>query len=197
MQELFKKIINTDVKPLLAKHDYSKKDLNFSKAAGSLVYKFNVQKSKVNTSSHVQFYINCSVHSTELAELQSVALSGVVLENKSHFTCRIEEIVPSAPAHYTLTPDINPDALSKELVSHLEEGISFLHSLTGARDIVHYYMAKTALHLSEETFRFLLQAGDTEEAKYYLQQLHAKYGAEKRWTIFEKKYAAIFAEYGM
>ncbi|WP_342572302.1 DUF4304 domain-containing protein [Paenibacillus sp. FSL R5-0749] len=197
MQELFKKIINTDVKPLFAKHGYSKKDLNFYKEDDNLIYKFNVQKSKYNSSRHVQFYINCSVHSTELAELQSVALSGAILENKSHFTCRIEEIVPSAPDHYSLTPDVDQDALSKELVSHLEEGISFLHSLTGARDIVHYYMAKTALHLSEETFRFLLQAGDTEEAKYYLQQLHAKYGAEKLWTIFEKKYAAIFAEYGL
>lgn len=119
------------------------------------------------------------------------------MENISHFTCRIREIAPAASAHYTLTPDIDPNFLSKELVSHLEEGISFLHSLTGARDIVHYYMAKTALHLSEETFRFLLQAGDTEEAKQYLQQLHAKYGAEKRWAILEKKYAAVFAEYGL
>ncbi len=79
----------------------------------------------------------------------------------------------------------------------MEEGISFLHSLTGAKDIIHYYMAKTALHLSEETFRFLLQAVDTEEVKHYLEQLHAKYGAEKRWAIFAKKYAAVFAEYGL
>lgn len=197
MQELFRKIINTEVKPLFAKHGYSKKDLNFYKADDNLIYKFNVQKSKYNSSRHVQFYINCSVHSTELAELQSVASSGAILEKQSHFTCRIEEIVSSAPDHYSLTPDIDPDALSKELVSHLEAAITFLHSLTGARDIVHYYMVKTALHLSEGTFRFLLQAGDTEEAKQYLQQLHAKYGAEKRWAIFEKKYAAIFGEYGL
>lgn len=129
--------------------------------------------------------------------MRSVELNGAILENISHFTCRIGEIVPSAPAHYTLTPDFDPDSLSKELLSHLEEGISFLHSLTGARDIVHYYMAKTALYLSEVTFRFLLQAGDPEEAKHYLQQLHSKYGAEKRWTIFEKKFAAIFAGYGL
>ncbi|GAS80410.1 DUF4304 domain-containing protein [Paenibacillus amylolyticus] len=197
MQDLFKKIIHTDVKPLFAKHGYTKKNLNFYKADGNLAYKFNIQKAKVNTSSQVQFYVNCGVHSTELAELNSVGLNGDISEYVSHFTCRIREIAPSAPAHYTLTPDIDPDALSKELVSHLEEGMSFLHSLTGARDIVHYYMAKTALHLSEETFRFLLQAGDTEEAKHYLEQLHAKYGTEKRWAIFEKKYAAVFAEYGL
>ncbi|WP_340016260.1 hypothetical protein [Paenibacillus sp. FSL K6-1318] len=46
-------------------------------------------------------------------------------------------------------------------------------------------------------FRFLLKAGDTEVAKYYLQELHAEYGAEKRWAILEEKYSAVFAEYGL
>ncbi|WKL00570.1 DUF4304 domain-containing protein [Paenibacillus amylolyticus] len=195
MQELFKMIINTDVKPLFAKHGYSKKNLNFYKADGNLAYKFNIQKQRLTPVVKSSFMLIVEFIPPNLVELQSVELSGTILENISHFTCRIGEIVPSAPAHYTLTPNIDPDALSKELVSHLEEGISFLHSLTGAKDIIHYYMAKTALHLSEETFCFLLQAGDTEEAKQYLQQLHAKYGAEKRWAIFEKKYAAVFSEY--
>ncbi|MDT9722764.1 DUF4304 domain-containing protein [Paenibacillus sp. ClWae2A] len=99
MQELFKKIINTDVKALLAKHGYSKKNLNFYRADGNLAYKFNIQKAKVNTSSQVQFYVNCGVHSTELAELQSVGLNGDILEDISHFTCRIREIAPSASCY--------------------------------------------------------------------------------------------------
>lgn len=71
-----------------------------------------------------------------------------------------------------------------------------MHTITDARAIVDYYMARVALHLSEETFRFLLQAGDSATAEHYLQQLHSKYGAEKRWAILEKKYQAIWAEYG-
>ncbi|WP_413775792.1 DUF4304 domain-containing protein [Paenibacillus sp. LS1] len=80
MQELFKKIIHTDVKPLFAKHGYSKKNLNFYKADGNLTYKFNIQRAKVNTSSQVQFYVNCGVHSTELAEMHSVGLNGDISE---------------------------------------------------------------------------------------------------------------------
>ncbi|WP_433583289.1 DUF4304 domain-containing protein [Paenibacillus amylolyticus] len=76
MQELFKKIINTDLKPLFAKHGYSKKNLNFYKSDGNLIYNFNIQKAKYNTSSQVRFYVNCGVHSTELAELQGVGLNG-------------------------------------------------------------------------------------------------------------------------
>ncbi|WP_440119736.1 DUF4304 domain-containing protein [Paenibacillus sp. QZ-Y1] len=181
----------------MTKHDFSKKDLNFYKADESFITKFNIQKAKWNTRSHVMFYINCSIHSTELAELKSGQPGANIVENQAHFTCRIREIAASAPDRYSLTPDIDPDPFSKELLSHLEEAMTFLHTITGARDIVEYYMAKTALYLSEKTFHFLLQAGDTEAAEHYLQQLQSKYGAETRWAIFEKKYAAIFAEYGM
>lgn len=57
-------------------------------------------------------------------------------------------------------------------------------------------MERAALHLSEETFRFLLHAGDKETAQHYLEQLQLKYEAENRWAIFEKKYAGVWGEYG-
>ncbi|MBT2289031.1 DUF4304 domain-containing protein [Paenibacillus albidus] len=197
MQELFKRIITKDVKPFFSKHGYLKKDLNFYKPDDTLVYKFNIQKSKANTWNHVLFYINCSIHSTELALLQSTPPSAPPLEAKSHFTTRIEQISPSAPDRYSLTPDIDPDKFSDALLLHLQEALTFMHSMTSARAIVDYYMERTALHLSEETFRFLLLAGDTDAAGQYLKQLQLKYGAEKRWAIFEKKYKAIFEEYGV
>lgn len=197
MQKLFQEIIKNDIKPYFTKQGYSKKDLNFQKTDGALIYKFNIQKVKFNTVHRVGFYINISIHSTELAELQSGQQGANVVENKAHFTCRIRELVPSAPDEYVLTAEIDPESLKRELLAHLEEAMAFLHTLTSARDIVEYYMAKTALHLSDETFRFLLRSGDTEEAGRYLQQLHTKYGAEKRWAIFDKKFTAIFAEYGI
>ncbi|WP_267919230.1 hypothetical protein [Paenibacillus sonchi] len=39
--------------------------------------------------------------------------------------------------------------------------------------------------------------GRRAEAMHYLAQLQFKYGAEKRWAIFERKYGAIFEEYGI
>ncbi|MGQ8871196.1 DUF4304 domain-containing protein [Paenibacillus sp. TSA_86.1] len=105
----------------MARQGYSKKDLNFRKAEGHLIYKFNIQKAKYNIVSQVQFYINCMIHSTELAELRIVAPSGVVLEEQSHFTCRIADIVPSAPDQYSLMPEIDRAIFSKSLLSHLEE----------------------------------------------------------------------------
>jgi hypothetical protein len=120
---------------------------------------------------------------------------GKTMEEQAHLICRIEEIVPSAPDRYSLTPDTDLVTFSKELLSHLEEAMEYMRNITSARDIVEYYMKRTALHLSEETFHFLLQNGDTTTAQIYLQQLHAEYGVENRWAIFEKKYAAIFAAY--
>ncbi|MDP9701476.1 hypothetical protein J2T16_004418 [Paenibacillus intestini] len=197
MQELFKEMIKNEVKPLLVRHGYTKKGLNFRKVDGNLVYTFNFQKAKYNTVSLVRFYINGMIHSSELAELQIVTPSGAVLEEQAHFICRIDKIVPAAPDRYSLTPDTDLVTFSKELFSHLEKAVEYMENITSARDIVEYYMNITALHLSEETFHYLLQNGDTTTVQKYLQQLHAKYGAQKRWTIFEKKYAAIFASYGL
>ncbi|MCM3131317.1 DUF4304 domain-containing protein [Paenibacillus polysaccharolyticus] len=197
MQELFKEVIKNEVKPLFARHGYAKKALNFRRVEGDLIYGFNIQKSQGNTANHVRFYINCMIHSKELAELQSMTSGGKTMGEQAHLTCRIEEIVPSAPDRYSLTPDTDPITFSKELLSDLEDAVEYMKNITSAREIVEYYMAKTALHLSEETFHFLLQNGDTTTAQKYLQQLQAKYGAENRWAIFQKKYAAIFAEFGM
>jgi hypothetical protein len=197
LQELFKEIIKNEVKPLFARHGYAKKALNFQRVEGGLIYGFNIQKSHGNTANHVRFYINCMIHSKELAELQSTISGGKTMEEQSHFTCRIEEIVPSAPDRYSLTPDTDLVTFSKEILSHLEEAVEYMRNITSPRDIVEYYIKRTALHLSEETFHFLLQNGDTTTAQKYLQLLHAKYGVENRWAIFEKKYATIFATYGL
>lgn len=88
------------------------------------------------------------------------------------------------------------DKFTSDLLLHLDQGLQFLYTLTDARAIIEYYMQRTALHLSEETFGFLLDTGDTETAEQYLKQLQAKYGAEKRWAILEKKYAAVWEKYG-
>ena len=193
MQELFKEMIKNEVKPLFARQGYTKKGLNFRRAEGELIYTFNIQKSQSNTANHVRFYINCMIHSKELAQLQSMISGGKTIQEQAHLICRIEEIVPSAPDRYSLTADADLVTFSKVLLSHLEEAVEYMRNITSTRDIVEYYMKRTALHLSEETFHYLLQNGDTTTAQKYLQPLQAKYGAENRWAIFEKKYAAIFA----
>lgn len=196
MQELFKEMIKNEVKPLFARHGYTKKGLNFRRVEGELIYTFNIQKSQSNTANHVRFYVNCMIHSKELAQLQSMKSGGKTIQEQAHLICRIEEIVPSAPDRCSLTADADLVTFSKVLLSHLEEAVEYMRNITSARDIVEYYMKRTALHLSEETFHYLLQNGDTTTAQKYLQQLQAKYGAENRWAIFEKKYAAIFASCG-
>lgn len=196
MQELFKEIIKQDVKPFFTARGYRKKALNFTKTEDQLIYNINIQKSAGNTWDQLSFYVNCTIHSTELEQLQARQSSIVSVAGSSHFTSRIREIVPAAPDRYTLTEETDTDSFTAELLQHLDQAIAFMHTLTGARDILDYYMEHTALHLSEETFRFLLRAGEVETAEHYLQQLQGKYGTETRWTIWEKKYADIWAEYG-
>jgi len=121
MQELFKEIIKTEVKPFFAKHGYAKKDLNFTNTAPNLVYSFNIQKYKANTWNHVMFYVNCAIHSPELAQFQNGPDAATAFEGKSHFTARIEQMVPAAPDRYSLTPEVDKEKFAAELLLHLEE----------------------------------------------------------------------------
>ncbi|WP_042204090.1 DUF4304 domain-containing protein [Paenibacillus camerounensis] len=198
MKEQFNEIVTNDIKPFFKQRDYRKKALNFSKTDAAFTYKINIQKYPYNTSGKLMFYINCSIHSAELAELQSKQPDNLpALEFKSHFTARIRAICPTAPDIYTLTPETDLETFTAELIRHLEEALSFMHAMTSARDIADYYIDRTSLYMSDEIFRLLLHSGDQETANDYLARLQAKYGAEKRWAIFERKYDAVWAEYGL
>lgn len=135
-----------------------------------------IQKYPGNTWDQVSFYINCEIHSFELEPFQSRPPKGAPLQEMPHFIARIKELVPAAPDRYTLTPNTDLDKFTAVLLLHLEEALAFMHRITGARAIVDYYMDKTALHLSEETFRFLLHAGERETADQYLLKLRRNTG---------------------
>lgn len=197
MQQLFNDLIKQDVKPLLSNYGYKKKSLNFSRKADDLIYMFNFQKSSGNSADNVMFYVNCGIYSVELAQIQSKEILTAPLEPECHFRVRIGEIVQAVPDRFAVTPDTNKDDLIALLLPGLEEVIRFFETMTDARSIVDYYMSGPFLHLSEESFHLLLKSGEVTAANQYLMALHGKYGAEKRWTIFETKYKAIFNIYGV
>lgn len=147
MKELFTQIIKQDVKPFFSAQGYRTKDLNFNKIEGQLSYKINIQKFKYNTHKELSFYVNYNIHSEELAQYRPALSLGL-----AHFYARINQIVPAAPERYFLTPEVDVDKFTSDLLLHLDQGLQFLYTLTDARAIIEYYMQRTALHLSEETF---------------------------------------------
>lgn len=209
MQEMFKQLVKNQVKPLFAKRGYAKKKMGFLKVQNNLLYSFNLQKSHGNSAGQVMFYVNCGIYSPELAQwwadpvalsasssasLPSVSAVSDPYSVAPQFTARIEEVVPEAPARYSLTSDMEPEAIGKELTRHLAEAVDFLEGITDTRAILDYYRVRVALHLSEENLRYLLHHKERETADQYMQQLQAKYGAEQRWAIWDAKFCAIYAE---
>ena len=197
LQQLFNDMIKQDVKPFLSKRGFAKKSLNFNKITESLIYMFNFQKSSGNSADNVMFYVNCGIYAAELAQIQSKEILTAPQEVECHFRARIGQIVESAPDRFSITPDTNLDDLRKTLLSGLEEVIHFYDTMTSARSLVDYYTSGPFLHLGEESFHLLLQANAVAAAKHYLKALQEKYGPEKRWTIFENKYKAIYNKYGV
>lgn len=197
MQQLFNDMMKQDVKPFLSKHGFARKGPNFSKIADRLVYLFNFQKSSGNSADNVMFYVNCGIYSAELAEIQSKEILAAPQETDCHFRARMEQIAGEVPDRFSITPDTNRDELREALLNGLEAVVRFYDTMTSARAIVDYYISGPYLHLGEESFHLLLQSQDEAEAKRYLKALHEKHGTETRWTIFEKKYRAVFEKYGV
>ncbi|MBW5467060.1 DUF4304 domain-containing protein [Brevibacillus formosus] len=197
LQQLFTDMIKQDVKPFLSNRGFAKKGLNFTKKTESLIYMFHFQKSAGNTADHVMFYVNCGIYAVELAQIQSRAILTAPQEAECHFRARMREIVESVPDRFSITPDTNMDDVRVTLLNGLDEVIHFYDTMTSARSIVDYYTSGPFLHLGEESFHLLLQSNDVVAAKHYLNALQEKHGTEKRWTIFENKYKAIFHKYGV
>lgn len=197
MQQLFNEMIKQDVKPFLSKRGFTKKSLNFYTITESLIYMFNFQKSSGNAADNVMFYVNCGIYAAELAQIQSREILTAPQEAECHFRARIGEIAQSVPDRFSITPDTNMDDLRKTLLNGLEEVIHFYDTMISARSLVDYYTSGPYLHLGEESFHLLLQSNDVAAANHYLKALREKYGTEKRWTIFENKYSAIFNKYGV
>lgn len=197
MQQLFNDMIKQDVKPFLTKQGFAKKGLNFTKKVENLTYILHFQKSSGNSADNVMFYVNCGIYAADLAQIQSREILTAPQEVDCHFRARIEDIAQNVPERFAITPDTNLDELRTTLLHGLEEVLHFYETMTGARSIVDYYVSGPYLHLGEESFHLLLQSDDVEAAKRYLKALQEKHGTEKRWTIFENKYEAIFHKYGV
>lgn len=196
MKQVFNDLIKQDVKPLLKEHGYAKKGLHFSKATDAMTYIISFQKSAGNSADQVMFYVNCGIYSAELAEIQGKAVKDAPAEVECHFRERIEHIAQGVPARYELTEATDIDSVRQSLRSGLVQVLDFYAQMSDARSIVDYYRAIPALHLGEEGMRLLIRSGEPDAARAYVAALRDKHGEETRWTIFEGKYQAIFAEYG-
>jgi len=197
LQQLFHEMIKQDIRPYLSKHGFSKKGSNFYKMTGSLIYLFNFQKSSGNSADNVMFYVNCGIYAEELARIQSREILTKPKEVDCHFRARIGEIAESVPDRFSITPTTDMDDMRKTLQNGLEKVIEFNNTMISARSLVDYYISGPFLHLSEESLHLLLQSNDVGGAKHFFKALQEKYGTEKRWSIFENKYSAIFNKYGV
>ena len=158
---------------------------------------FNFQKSSGNSADNVMFYVNCGIYAAKLAQIQSREILTAPKEAECHFRARMGEIAESFPDRFSITPATDMEDIRKTLRNGLEKVVQFYKTMTNARSLVDYYISGPFLHLSEESLHLLLQSNDVGGAKHFFKALQEKYGTEKRWSIFENKYSAIFNKYGV
>ncbi|QKF60875.1 DUF4304 domain-containing protein [Campylobacter curvus] len=196
MKEIFETLIKQTAKPLLKENGFTKKGLNFFKKQNELIFTINFQKSSTNSPFETKFYINCGVYASIFDTTLGKNARLYPKEYECHFRERISAILKEKDGYFI---DQNTDVseLGKKLTQDLNLAIKFFDEIKNADDLVKILLAKGGLNLIDTIFEYLLA---TKNEKNFIEQswkLHAKYGNEARWQIFENKINKMLEKYGL
>ena len=191
MKEKFKQLINDTVKPLLKANGFSKKGMNFYKTKNDLIFLFNFQNSHGNSYDQTQFYINCGIYSIRIDKVLERTEIVEPKEYDCYFRSRISSITMSPHDGYLIREETDLNNLSLAVASDLKTAISTFDNIQSTNDLTDLMISKNRLSNYKELFEYLLRTGNNQDLKRFAKQIYNTFGAEKRWTIFEKNLSDI------
>ncbi len=110
-----KHVVDNIFKPELKKLGYKKMASTFFRHYEDMIYVINVQSSMGNSSDEERFYINCGIYCKEMAMVFGEEVIEKPKEYYCHYRYRYEYIVKGGKPWFTITEDVDIDALYAEL----------------------------------------------------------------------------------
>lgn len=195
MKGPFDKIISESVKPFLKNNGFKKKGLNFYKSLEPLIFLINFQKSYGNSSEETRFYINCSIHSSEIDDIQGKPKLVEPKEYETFYRNRISEITDTQRLYYVLNKDTDLEKLNAEILSDLKIAITFFDPIRSTNDLINLMLEQKGLNKYEELVTYMLVKGRESDMVEYINNLYRKHGSEDRWKLFENKINTILTRH--
>lgn len=195
MKGPFDKIISESVKPFLKNNGFKKKGLNFYKLSEPLIFLINFQKSFGNSSEETRFYINCSIHSSEIDDIQGKPKLVEPKEYETFYRNRISEITDTQRLYYVLNKDTDLEKLNAEILSDLKIAITFFDPIRSTNDLINLMLEQKGLNKYEELVTYMLVKGRESDVVEYINNLYRKHGSEDRWKLFENKINTILTRH--
>ena len=92
---------------------------------------------------------------------------------------------------YLIREETDLNNLSLAVASDLKTAISTFDNIQSTNDLTDLMISKNRLSNYKELFEYLLRTGNNQYLKRFAKQIYNTFGAEKRWTIFEKNLSDI------
>lgn len=192
MKEKFNIIIKNYVHPKLKSNGFKKKNLNFYKFKGDLIFLINLQKSRGNTWEETSFYISYGIYSSEIDNVLGKEKIMYPKDYQCYYCREIKELLDvNDTSKYILENSTNVEKFGKNILVDLEIVISFFEKVKGTDDLISLMIAKNKLHWYEEMISYLILTEDENRAEKYIYSLFEYFGKENRWKIFENKIETI------
>lgn len=187
MKETFDFIIANTVNPLLKKNGFKKSALTYYKIYDSLIYVIDLQKSRGNNNTQIDFYVNCCIHSIEIDKILNLVPNIKPKEYECHFRKRIEEITNYENDRFSLTIGTDLASIQSTLDFYLRQAIEFLLNVNNNDELAKLLIQSNGLYNFEKIISFLISSNHNFYLYSYIQNLYDQFNNDSRWDKFEQR----------
>jgi Domain of unknown function (DUF4304) len=191
VQNTFNQLIKESVHPLLKKHGFKKRNLNFFKRTNDLVFVVNFQKGKWNSQNAVDFFINCGISGNVVSKI----IGQQIIEFPPTYFClfdkRIEEITGNNKCWFSILPDTEIEILTSEISEQLQLLVTFYEAIKTNDDLIDVCIERNYLQNYEEIFKYLAITKDEKRIEIYRNKILSKPENDERLSYFESKIQEI------
>lgn len=189
------RIVREHLVPTLVERGFRRSGTTFRRPVAEVVQVVQVQRSTRNGPAASRFYLNGSVYVPVLDELLGVPARPEPDEPSCHVRLRPHDVLAAAPAHYDVTTGADAETVGPAAARDLVALVLALDGLTTAGAAVGE-LAGHGLAQYERVFGWYVSHGREEAARDFVGDLHARFGAERRWAIFADHLDAVAATVG-
>lgn len=188
MQEKFKLLMNSSIKPILKNNGYKKQGNTYLKMENELIYLIQFQKSTGNNKESLRFYINIGIYS----QYYQTSIGKPVLEQPALIDCqinkRIEEITNSTYMHYQID-EWDIQSLEHQILSELDKVFLFMDEINSTEKLSLYLLSLKGIDY--DLFHYFLAEKQYNVAEKCFSEVEKKFGEEERWERILPHYQRI------
>jgi hypothetical protein len=158
----------------------------YYKSSSGLIFLFNFQNSRGNSTDQTTFYINCGIHSITVDKLLGMKENLEPKEYECYFQDRISALTNSSNDDFSIDKKTSIEKIATDVLKELTIAIQFYNAINSTVELTDLMIERNGLNNYSELFEYLLKTKDNKRVISLSKKLFSDFGTEDRWEIFEE-----------